>query len=66
MRSLLVLLFAGISVVAMITELSWVGWAMRQLIDQAPWWVVIAVSLSHFLLCLGAARLYDKRYPPGS
>jgi hypothetical protein len=60
-RIAVILLLSAFSTIAVGVELYWIGWAMRLTATTAPWWVTAVVLACHLAVCLGLARLIDKR-----
>lgn len=50
--------------IAIPTELLWLGWAMKAFIAAFPLWMAITVTAAHLLVMLGTAALIDKRQRP--
>lgn len=40
------------------------GWALGQVAHVFGLWALAVVAVSHFIVWLGVAALFDKRHPP--
>ena len=61
MRFLVIVAVSALSLAAVLVELSWLAWAMRETAATEPWWFTAVVLACHLAVCLGIARLLDKR-----